>query len=235
MVSGAAPRRQIGRCMRSAGLLGRSRGWPSRSNCCRRATGLSGRRSADDVRRPDTGRYGLADRWNLSTVMAGAAVKDGRPCDPARLLFVVYGREATRINGNPEVANEQRNRLVDTQIRDLSATTANGGALIRWSRVRAQLAQAVNAGPRRDQLKLKQLICAAFARRVMRSAPGRLGAEFLYMRSSVPCVVQPYLRHVQVPDGRSHGVRHCLDAQSRRPKPLGRQRSLVNRASENSV
>ena len=34
--------------------------------------------------------------------MAGAAVKDSRPCDPARLLFVVCGREATTINGNHE-------------------------------------------------------------------------------------------------------------------------------------
>jgi hypothetical protein len=44
----------------------------------------------------------LAEIWNLSTVMAGAAVKDSRSCDRARLLFVVYGREATRVNGNHE-------------------------------------------------------------------------------------------------------------------------------------
>jgi hypothetical protein len=34
--------------------------------------------------------------------MAGAAAKNSPACAPARLLFVVYGREATRINGNHE-------------------------------------------------------------------------------------------------------------------------------------
>jgi ABC transport system ATP-binding/permease protein len=33
---------------------------------------------------PRVRRYGPADRWNLSMVMAGAAVKDSRPCDSAR-------------------------------------------------------------------------------------------------------------------------------------------------------
>jgi hypothetical protein len=36
------------------------------------------------------------------------------------------------------MADEQRNRLVHKQLRDLFATIANGGALIRWSRVQAK-------------------------------------------------------------------------------------------------
>jgi hypothetical protein len=36
------------------------------------------------------------------------------------------------------------NRLADKEIRDLSVTTANGGALIRWSRVRAPPAPQPN-------------------------------------------------------------------------------------------
>jgi hypothetical protein len=68
------------------------------------------------------------------------------------------------------VANEHRNRLVDKQIRDLVATTANDGALIRWSRVGAQLPTQLMRGDLRDQLK--QLICGA---RLCRAAK-RVGA-----------------------------------------------------------
>lgn len=52
----------------------------------------------------------------------------------ARRLFVIYDRKATRINGNPEglISNVIGCRAGN---RDLSATTPNGGTVIRWSRV----------------------------------------------------------------------------------------------------
>jgi hypothetical protein len=79
-------------------------------------------------------------------VMVGAAVKDSRPCDPACLLFVVYGREVTRIDGNHEwlTSNVIRSWTNKYGIYWL-ATTANGGALIRWSRVRVPPAPLQNA------------------------------------------------------------------------------------------